>query len=310
MGTERVDISGSLAWEEGIPRPQWDLLSAWIEERVGPEGRFKAWTEVCRQWLRELGSSLGRGYRPAESDNFLLLAPLPRPRRDDLLHLAERCRQALLSALPGLTAIQSPGKHVVLTLKYPDNYYAYVAPYCPEGRQGSSSGVQLREGYPHIVLAGVNMIELENTLAHELTHASLSHLSLPVWMEEGLARMFEHNQTGRELMLLTETTGQEHKRFWTKHSLQPFWQGEGFTRAGLTQRLSYELAEILLRLLWVDHAPRWFGFDRRGQRRFFAFLRGADRADGGEATAQAELGFSLGELAAQFLGPGDWTPRN
>ena len=41
---------------------------------------------------------------------------------------------------------------------------------------------------------------LEDTLGHELTHVSLHHLSMPQWLEEGLAQMFEHNMTGRSLL--------------------------------------------------------------------------------------------------------------
>ena len=73
--------------------------------------------------------------------------------------------------------------------------------------------------------------------------------------------------------------------------------------------MSYQLAEVLMRLLVADHRPRWFGLSRERQRRFFAFLQEADRTDCGEAAAQEHLGFGLEQLANQFLGPGDWAPQ-
>src|SRR5262249_41508680 len=155
-------------------------------------------------------------------------------------------------------------------------------------------------------LCGAELALLENTLAHELTHASLSHLSLPQWVEEGLAQMFEHDMTGRSLLLVNEEMAREHKRYWKKHNLDLFWRGEGFSRPDKGQRLSYQLAEMLLRLLCEDHRPRWFGLDKGPQRRFFAFLCEADASDCGEAAAREHLRFGLGELAARFLGTGDW----
>jgi hypothetical protein len=308
MTADRLDISDSFTWEEDLPRPQWDLLATWVQERVEPADRPAAWTDIARQWLEKLRPALGRSYRTDESDHFLVLAPRPEPRADLLLAFAEKCRQALLAALPGVTAFRSPGKQVVLAIADPESYYTYLSVYYPEGHHGGSAGVHVREGYPHVALCGTELAALENTLAHELTHASLHQLSLPQWAEEGLAQMFEHDMTGRAQLLVNEEMARTHKRYWKKHGLDLLWRGEGFSRPDKAQRLSYELAEILMRLLCSDHRPRWFGLDKGPQRRLFAFLREADASDGGEAAARENLGFGVGELAARFLGPGDWSP--
>jgi hypothetical protein len=199
------------------------------------------------------------------------------------------------------------GKQVVMVLRNQDDYYRYISLYFPEGEHGGSAGVHIREGYPHVALHGKQMWALENTLAHELTHVSLHHLSMPQWLEEGLAQMFEHDMTGRSLLEVDAEMAGRHKQYWGKHGLCPFWRGEGFSRPGKVQELSYQLAEILVRLLVAESRPRWFGWVREPQRRFFAFLGGANVSDCGEAACREHLGFGLSDLAVKFLGPGSWS---
>lgn len=105
-----------------------------------------------------------------------------------------------------------------------------------------------------------------------------------------------------------EETADRHKRYWREHGLDGFWCGKGFSSSDKAQPLSYELAEILVRLLVDESRPPWFGRAREPQRRFFAFLRAATAADGGEAGSREHLGYGLGDLAARFLGPGSWSP--
>ena len=104
----------------------------------------------------------------------------------------------------------------------------------------------------------------------------------------------------------TAEDARKHKRYWNRHGLADFWWGEVFFRSGQAQTLGYELAELLVRLLFEDHRPRWFGFDRSHYERLLLFLQTADREDGGQAAALEHLGIGLEQLAAQFLGPGPW----
>jgi len=59
----------------------------------------------------------------------------------------------------------------------------------------------------------------------------------------------------------------------------------------------------------ADARPRWFGWVRRPERQFRAFMQEATTADGGEAACREHLGYGLDDLAARFLGPGKWSPR-
>jgi hypothetical protein len=307
----KVVIFDALTWEEGLPRPQWEFLRLRVEaegDARSADETHEVWSGLARQWLEALRDELGKGYQLAESDNFLLLLSA-RVEPEPLLRFAERCRHVLLSAASGVTDFAAPGKQVVLQFREPGTFYSYLAAFSPEGEYGEAAGVQVREGYPHIVLCGADRDELENTLAHEMTHASLQHLTMPVWVEEGLAQMFEHDMTGRQLLELTEERAREHKRHWKRRGLNEFWDGDGFSQAGEPQKLNYELAEVLLRLLWEDHRPRWFGLAKGAQERFFRFLRSARRDDAGAAAARAHLQCGLSDIAAKFLGEGDWDSR-
>jgi hypothetical protein len=307
--SDDLDITDAITWEDGLPVPQWDLIAAWVEARGDPEAPWDAWTAVARQWLTALGPALGGRYGVSETEHFLGLAPTGEGIGPSLLGFAERCRSQLLSLLGGVTDFLVPGKQVVVALASEDDYYRYISLFSPDGEQGGSAGLHIREGYPHVALRGNVRWARETVLAHELTHSALHYLGLPQWIEEGLAQMFEHDMAGRSLLELDPEKAGEHKRYWGKRGLDAFWRGEGFSRPGKVQELSYQLAEILIRLLVEDSRPRWFGLVKEPRTRFFAFLRGARASDCGEWACRRHLGFGLSDLAAKFLGPGDWGPK-
>ena len=144
-------------------------------------------------------------------------------------------------------------------------------------------------------------------LAHELTHAALSHLRLPQWIEEGLAQIAEHDVTGEGLSFDFRRV-RKQKEHWRTCGLNLFWSGEAFHSSDESQEFGYQFAEILVRLLLEDFRPRWFGFDQRPLESLMAFLKSARQEDAGQAAAQEHLGMTLGQLAARSLGPGSWEP--
>lgn len=301
----QLDISDSLSWEEGLPRPQWDLLTQWVATRARDNPQA-AWTDIVAQWLEHMAEPLGAMYQIVESKHFLVLGY--GPAAETLARDAELMRKILLKQMPDVADLAVPGKHAVLAFRDSESYYDYTAVFHLEGRHGATSGMQIREGYPHIALWGPDIGPLECTLAHEMVHASLTHLRQPQWLEEGLAQMFEHIAVGRGEFMPTPDDGREHKQHWNRHGLEDFWWGNAFHKSGRGQTLSYQLAELLVRILFEDHRPRWFGLDRRHYKRLLRFLQTADREDGGQAASQQHLGFGLEKLAEQFLGPGEWEP--
>jgi hypothetical protein len=308
MAGEELDISGLMTWDEGLPRPQWDLIASWFESRQSSDAPQEAWISVERAWLAELVTALGAGYVVVESENFLALVPTAGEIGRSLLPFAEQCRASLLTVLGEVADFEGFGKVVLMTMEDRDDYYRYISHFYPEGDHGGSAGINIRQGFSHVVLNGTFRWEWQSIVAHELTHVSLTHLSMPQWIEEGLAQMFEHDMAGRSLLLVDGEMAAGHKRYWGKKGLDAFWRGDGFSRPGKVQELSYQLAEILARFLVEESRPRWFGWSRESQRKFFAFLRDARAIDCGEASCRQWLGFGLSELAARFLGPGSWSP--
>jgi hypothetical protein len=73
--------------------------------------------------------------------------------------------------------------------------------------------------------------------------------------------------------------------------------------------LSYELAEVLARTLLEDARPGWFARKFAARDRLLGFVRTAQAADAGEAACREHLRCGVGDLAARFLGQGDWCPR-
>ena len=69
-----LDISDSLTWEDGLPRPPWDLIATWIQPDDDSLDQHVAWTAIVRQWLAALGPALGNEYEIIESEHFLILS--------------------------------------------------------------------------------------------------------------------------------------------------------------------------------------------------------------------------------------------
>lgn len=305
-----IDIADCILWHEGLPLPNWDALKIRMVSRFDEDERFDAWTEVARDWLRHLSDATDGTYVFTEMENTLAFGPNDAEVLKPIVRCAESARRSLLSAMPGLAEFHSPGKLVVLAWAGSDAYYRYVSAYHPEdGEFGVSGGMHIRSECPHIALHHVRGDQTAQALAHEMTHASVSHLQLPQWIEEGMAQMFERDHSGIPARTFEPHDVEKNRRYWHKIGLTAFWSGKGFSAMGNVQQYSYELAEILVRLLFADHAPGWFRRNRAAQLRLHAFLRDAKAEDAGQSAALDHLSYGLESLAARFLGDGDWGPR-
>jgi hypothetical protein len=302
---ETPDLSSLFTWEGDLPRPHWDLVSGWIRSRTN-DGF--SWAEACRAWLTALAEALGDSYDYGESKHFQAVSPVGAMKNGALLGFLERCRSELESGLGNVARFQAPGKEVVVALDTIEEFWRYVKVFYPSDDHRVSGGLHIRELYPHVVVTGQEHGGLEDTLAHELTHAALQHLTMPQWLEEGLAQVFACAVTNRRPIQLDREMAEEHCRHWNERGLHEFWRGDGFHSTGEECRLNYQLAEILVRLLIEDGRPRWFGLVQEPHRRFLDFLRNASAADCGATSCRKHLGYDLADLAGRFLGPGDWSP--
>ena len=121
----------------------------------------------------------------------------------------------------------------------------------------------------------------------------LNELDAPQWIEEGVSQVVEEQLGGGHAIRLDHETARNLRAYWHRQGLNDFWSGKSFDNPDEGQGFSYQFAEILVRLILEDHRPV-----------FLKFLEQANREDGGEAAAREQLGKSLNDIAATFLGAG------
>jgi tetratricopeptide (TPR) repeat protein len=280
-----------------LPSPNWDVIRAWVAENVSESDRSEAWRGIATQWLGTLNKALGGGYVISRGDGILLFAPATDD-GDPLLSCAESALATVASTLGGVAGEHWLGPLVIMYFADSDTYYEYISQSYSEGEFGRSSGMCLRKGYVHVAIHPAPLDDARACVTHEITHACLSHLTLPLWLEEGITQLIEEEvlPDWRRFVLDAEKAN-EIRQYWREHSLQDFWWGKGFFLADEGQSCSYQLAQILFRLIISDH-----------RRQLSDFVRAAHADDAGDSAARDVFGKGVAELAAQFLGPGSWEP--
>lgn len=281
-----------------FPQPDWTAIENSLELRDRTFAELDAfWTERAREWVHLLRDALGAGYRGYESQNFWLISSQPESTCRRLIAWAEATRAKVNRVLGEAAATgELYGKVPILVVHDADTYYEYYAGYVADGEHALSSGVYLNRDYGHFLFSYTNLTEAEAVLAPELTHALVSHLPLPRWLDEGVAQLCEEWATGRDVTRYEEVKA-TIDTFWTPETIQEFWTGRSFNRTDEGQLHSYHLAKVLTRKLTTDLS------------RFRTFLRSADFADAGAAALSSHFNTTPGELVADYLGEDAWEPR-
>ncbi len=283
--------------EDGFPRPNWDAIAELIHAK--PEEFWAAdWEAWSRRWVDAILGQLPDTYRVEETENFLVMSAQEDRYVELLSRFLERTLRRILTSLEGIASDEGYGKHIVLMFDEQEPYYQYKSYFYPdEGEFILSSGTFLNAGYGHFAFPFLEMFEAEATSAHELTHACLKHLPIPLWLNEGFAVTMEDEICGSVPLQMENERFAEHRSFWNADTIQEFWSGESFNRTDQGSNLSYELARYCLRALAQEYDV------------FAAFANMANYQDGGEAAAHEYYGGSLGGLIHQFFGEGDWSPK-
>ena len=283
--------------QQNFPRPQWNEIYQRVDKDFADYDQDVLWQGVARTWVRKIIESLSDEYCITETDNFLLVSNEDKQYVNTMVQFLERCLKRLLKSLDGIASDDGHGKYVVMIFADIDTYYDYVSYYGPqEGTYGLSSGMYLNYGYGHFVFPHQEIDYAEMIVAHEMTHALLNHLPIPVWLNEGLAVSMERMISSFAPPRLTREKYQQHVNFWGKNEIQEFWQGASFGRPDEGQELSYDLAQVLVMNLSENYAL------------FTEFVRLADWQDGGEHAAETVFDISLGDMIYNFLGEGEWWP--
>jgi hypothetical protein len=288
------DIPGF--WRGGWT-PDWRKVQVFLEKSDRERG---AWA-VTGSWLDRLQADLGGPYRTLAGRHFRLLCPFEEKKARRMLAFLELARERLLRML-GDAAQPPPGPHVLLVYYDKQEYLSYHANYGAAREQGQSVGVFIGSGYPHIASFAAPMANMEITLAHELTHNLVHHLPLPLWLNEGLAQLApEQMGLSRSQMAEIAQESEQIRQCWQRNSLQQFWSGKSFSAPDDRQKRCYQLAEILTRILLTS---------KEAKSGFAAFVSEAQAKDSGDGAARQHLNRGLGEWVAQFLGPGEWSPKS
>jgi hypothetical protein len=274
-------------------RPIWDVCEFVNESGLLPED---VWAGLAEAWLTRLGSTLQYARTFTRLPGFYFLAREKLDEGQPIVRIVRGMRRHVLASLSGIA--KDPGYALaVIVFDAWSEFDAYVEQYTGEGTAGRAEGIFIHMDVAHLVVRGLTAIKPDVMFAHELTHAYLLHLPLPLWLDEGLACSTSHKAIDWKLDI-TEETGPRHHAHWNEMSAQAFWSGKAFHDDDPeVVGLAYELAEWFTDLLSVDAVA------------FREFANLANHSDGGEAAAQEVYGRSLGELFNGFLGAGDFTPR-
>ncbi len=277
-------------------KPDWNEIALKIGDDLEPAELNVEWRRACDNWLLSVANEFEGSYRIESSENFSILSNENERYVNVFTSFLEQTLKKILKTLNGIASDEGFGNHVAIIFENIDDYYKYVGMFYPdEGEFGLSSGMYINEGYGHFVFPSQEVSYAEPIAVHELTHACLAHLPIPVWLNEGLAVSMEEALAGIGLYVDADLIAR-HKSHWNSETIQNFWSGDGFYASSEEQELSYNLAHILVKNLCEK-------FDI-----FIGFTNNANFEDAGESAAKEFLGVSLSDVIVAFLGEGNWTP--
>ena len=294
-----LDLTVGAVMHEDLPHPDWDAVNAWVES-FGESRYDEAFTACERAWLGLLARGAGDGYRVFESAHVLLMSDRPDNEALAALEFVDKTRRRVRHLLEDLAG-DDGGKEVMLAFADAQIYSRYLRRHIPDLDDTMvSAGVYLHTDSAHFVTYGDELWRLEPTIVHELTHAQLAHLPLPLWVNEGLAVNSEQRLTRRGADVYeVQALERKHAAFWTPDTIQEFWNGSAFKRPDDGSELAYDLARLLVNGMCAD----WPALKQ--------FVAAAHADDAGNAAAATHLGVDLGEAVRHFLEREDgvWEPR-
>lgn len=284
---------------EGLPIIDWEAALGWGLQATSDEIAINAVQECKRGWLLHLRDALG--YTLHESEQAFVLSSLDDRAAHAMLEFIERTQRRLTATLDGVADLPTYERQILIVFHDEETYYRYVSHAYPEdGEFAFSSGMFLHARCPHFVTTHAEMQTVERVIAHEMTHASVSYLEIPLWLNEGLAVNVENRLMGKMRGLYTPAEMHEkHLAFWNRDTIQEFWSGRSFGRPDDGSMLSYDLAQILVEIL----AGHW--------EHFREFALEASYKDAGAAAARKHFDMDLGDSIASIFDQSSsdgWSP--
>lgn len=300
-GHAALDLQACLRDAHGWRVVDWAVVEAWLDGIADPLQRQGARQACQRAWLMHLRDGMGEYAGLHETDDVLLLSTLEARAVKTTAEFVARTRQRVARVLGTLATPQPGAKSILVVFDGEDDYYTYTAAYeHGDGERAFSGGMFIDAGCPHFVTRRDDLTLIEPVIAHELTHAALAHLRLPLWLDEGIAVNTEHRLTGVRAEHTPQELQRMHQRFWGEAEIQQFWTGESFRRPDDGNKLSYDLARIIVEQLAKTWEP------------FAAFVANASQEDAGAQAAREAMGIELGPMVCALLQrapTATWSPR-
>jgi hypothetical protein len=301
-------------WREdcAFPIPRGQAFRSELQAKnVTPQQPY--WRALFQQWFTTLGPILQahseyapNGFRWVWHKDFILLSPLDQRRTEVLARYCERSARHICRVIPGLAQMSKDGALPIIVFPDADTYGHYTAHFFADDEAGiASAGMFVLAqdddspalprttpsdiaGFGHFILLADEIDRAEPTLVHEMTHALLSHLDLPLWINEGIATAVERGIAlapadpafviNRQQDLL-----RRHRQYWTESTKPSFWDGSAF-QSGHSSELAYDMAYRIVFELARDMPA------------FTAFAKAADPIDGGAQAAESIYGLAIDVL--------------
>jgi len=300
-GIEPFDIHAHLHNHEGLPIPDWNTIGHWANSLPASQ-RQDAWQQCARAWLLHMRDALGAPNALVQSKRASLITTLELRSAAAMTGYMERTVAKVLAILPSVAAAKDEWQPILIVFADQQRYYDYVSHAYPDhGEFGFSGGMFLRTGPGHFVTYLDELPRMERTVAHEMTHACLAHLDIPLWLNEGLAVNTEHRIAGPTPPEFSPyEMHAKHVDFWNPETIQEFWNGRAFQRTDEGMMLSYDLAAILVRNMIQEWTP------------FVSFANAASYEDAGDRAARQHLHLDLGAAVASLFegeSPAEWSPN-
>ncbi|MGL4667339.1 MAG: hypothetical protein ACRCWR_05360 [Saezia sp.] len=294
-------LDGMLFTAEKFVTLDWERVDAWVEHEVAVEDQREALQLVQQVWLLHLRDGLKGGYYLFEDDENYILSSLEPHLAKAALVFMNRAKKRVLNLLQDMAGVHNVEKDVLIICHDDHDYYAYISNFYADDdlEIARSGGVFLNYGSKHFVTIKGDLSFMEPVIVHELTHQYLSHLPLPLWLNEGIAMSVERRLAG---YVHSEWMPQEmfdrHRAHWDEQTIQEFWSGQSFQQQE-TMNLSYDLAERMVSIFAQD----WQNFS--------LFVQNAAFADAANEAANQYFGVSLGGVVSGMLGKAQdqgWEP--
>jgi hypothetical protein len=225
-GVDDFNVTLNLIDANGLPVLDWSAAQQWVESIPGSQAQAAAWASCEQAWLENLRAALGSSYSLVVKDEVALLSSLEANVAVATIAFVAKMRQRIVRVLDGVAHVPEWGNDILVVFDEDDAYYRYVAHYYPEaGDFAASGGMFIHHGCGHFVTVKADLRAIEPVIAHELTHACLSHLPIPAWLNEGLAVNTEQRLCPPPSGAFSGSTSphqmqSRHRKFWKSQEIR------------------------------------------------------------------------------------------